>query len=216
MSKVELPTVTIIAYDNTEDPTRTLQAMHHCQEFFKFAGSILVCGVAPHGLTENDRIHLVQESGYAAAQQFEAVEIGNFVETDHAFYVSHDGYIRNPDAWNPLWLTYDFIGSPWPPDIVNHPKYRVGNNGFCLQSRKFMDACSESAFLYSNTIPSDVFICQHMRPLFEQTRQMRYAPIEVAADFGWELNIPEFPNGRPDAFGFHGGHEKKISPLKRA
>jgi hypothetical protein len=32
---------------------------------------------------------------------------------------------------------------------------------------------------------------------------VRYAPVETAADFSWEWNIPEFPNGRPDAFGFH-------------
>jgi hypothetical protein len=57
-----------------------------------------------------------------------------------------------------------------------------------------MDACLLTQDVYRNHVPSDVFACQIMKPFFEGMG-IKYAPINVAADFAWELNIPEYPNG---------------------
>jgi hypothetical protein len=201
----DLPTVTIIAYDNTDNPERTLKVIQYCRRFFNFADSILVCRRFPHGAND-ETIYTVHETGYEAAQQFESVTIGDYVITDHALYVSHDGCILNPDKWTNDWLEYDFVGAPWPIEIV-YAGCRVGNTAFCLQSRKFMDLCSKCAPIYRNNLASDVFVCQFMRPVFEVGHGIKYAPIDVAAAFSWEINIPEFPDGRPDAFG---GHKKNF------
>jgi hypothetical protein len=199
----DLPTVTIIAYDNTDHPERTLKVIQYCRRFFNFADSILVCRVYLKE-TGGVKMYPVEETGYAAAQQFESVCIGNYVLTDHCLYVSHDGCILNPDKWTNDWLDYDFVGAPWPNEVV-FGGYRVGNTAFCLQSRKFMDLCSLCDPIYRNNIASDVFACQFMRPVFEVGHGVKYAPIDVAAAFSWEINIPEYPAGRPDAFG---GHKK--------
>ena len=55
---------------------------------------------------------------------------------------------------------------------------------------------------YGQTLGGDTFCCQQQRPFLEEIG-MKFAPVEVAADFSWESTIEEYPNGRPDAFGFH-------------
>jgi hypothetical protein len=114
--------------------------------------------------------------------------------------------------WRDYWLDYDFIGSPWPPDSLGGiMNMRVGNTGFCLKSKKFMEACAlpEISEKYTGRHPTegrswagDEYCCVEKRPQLE-TMGIKFAPLSVACDFGWENNMPECPRGRPDAFGFH-------------
>src|SRR3990167_11294478 len=41
-------------------------------------------------------------------------ELHRYVLTSHALLIHADGYVINPDLWNPDWLQYDYIGAPWP------------------------------------------------------------------------------------------------------
>lgn len=190
--------VTLIAYDNVQSK-ETLKVMRHCQRLFEFEESILVC----NSDIKNDYIDIkyITETGYDAAKMWEVGGINEFVNTDFALFVSRDGFIMNAKGWKDEFLRYDFIGAPWPKRIV--AAYRVGNMGFCLRSKKFMQACAEIAWMYRpNELASDVFCCQTMRPTLEQ-KGIKFANIDVAASFAWEENIEEHLHGRPDAFGFH-------------
>jgi len=198
-----LPNVTLISYDNTDDPSRTMKALKHCASLILFA-DVIMCGAG-------------EATGYKGAMEWEVFGLNRYVETEFSLCVHHDGFIINPDKWNDDWLQYDFIGAPWPgmpdrrhPGKSDYPG-RVGNTGFCLRSKEFMQhtAALKDLFLssygvdqYGQTLGGDTFISQHQRPFLESVG-MKYAPVEVAADFSWESNIEEFPNGRPDAFGFH-------------
>jgi len=214
-----LPNVTLISYDNTNDPSRTLKALQYCASLIQFACVIIVCRTYPRALGEVT-MHRVDENGYADAMKWEVSGIKHDVYTDFALCIQHDGYILNPDKWNDDWLNYDFIGAPWPREAhPNHPgksnyPYRVGNTGFCLKSKRFIQETaglqkdfiekqkSEGSSINWRGLGGDTFYCQYQREALER-KGMKYAPIEVAADFAWEDNIEEFPNGRPDAFGFH-------------
>ena len=55
---------------------------------------------------------------------------------------------------------------------------------------------------HGQTLGGDTFTSQHQRPFLESVG-IKFAPVEVAADFSWESSIEEYPRGRPDAFGFH-------------
>ena len=199
-----LPNVTLISYDNTDDPTRTLRALRYCAILIKFADVVLVCAAMPDGNVNGETIRVVNESGYEAAMQWEVVGLKSFVDTDYALCVSYDGYILNSGAWRDYWLDYDFIGAPWPADFTRHdfPDYRVGNTGFCLKSRAFMHYCAEIGHRREPAMNGDVFTSRLQRKRLEKFG-MKYAPLSVAADFAWEFTIDEYPNGRPDAFGFH-------------
>ncbi len=213
-----LPNVTLISYDNVDDPSRTLRALHYSSREIKFADVVLVCRIRPDGVN-GTTIQKVHEKGRAAATNWHAYGVMNYVQTDFALCIHHDGYVINPQAWRDDWLQYDFIGAPWP--ASSHPCHpgksesvgRVGNDGFCLKSRAFMEACHEMRSLFiagtkrppdrfGQELGSDTFYCQHQRPALEQ-RGITFAPVEVAADFSWETNIEEIPGDRPGAFGFH-------------
>ncbi len=226
-----LPNVTLISYDNTNDPTRTLRALKYCASLINFAAVVCVCrGLS--GVRGNDTAGVeclfVSERGYPAAMVWEVAGVRNYVQTDYALCIHHDGYILNAEAWNDEWLTFDFIGAPWPrdphpyhPGKSEHPG-RVGNTGFCLKSKAFMfhTAGLKKEFVrwsqhpdqYGQQWGGDTFYSQLQRPNLE-SYGMRFASVEVAARFGWESNIEEVPGDRPYAFGFHNfNHENKIVP----
>ena len=215
-----LPNVTLISYDNVDDPLRTLRALQFSARNIKFAEVILVCSRVPPG-ANGTTIRRIQGQGRRLSTIWHGTGIAKDVKTDFALTIHHDGYVINPEAWRDDWLQYDFIGAPWP--ASSHPCHpgksdlpgRVGNDGFSLRSRAFMD---ESAALHKlfmqnlNRVGSDTFFCQQQRPALEQ-RGITFAPVEVAAAFSWESNIEEVPGDRPDAFGFHNFHlENKQVP----
>lgn len=199
-----LPNVTLISYDNTDRPERTLRALQYCASLIKFAAVILVARVAPTNLLNGELVWFVKDEGYEAAMEWEVEGVNQFVNTDFALCISHDGYILNADAWRDYWFDYDFIGAPWPADFTRHdfPDYRVGNTGFCLKSKEFMHLCSQIGHRRDPGMNGDVFTSRLQRKRLEKLG-MKYAPLNVAADFAWEFTIDEYPNGRPDAFGFH-------------
>jgi hypothetical protein len=199
-----LSNVTLIAYDNTEYPERTVSAMRHCRQEIEFACAVIVSNTTPRNL-QDEVFELVPDCGYRAAMDFEVNRIHRYVETDFALFVSHDGYIQNPSAWQDEWLCFDFIGAPWPQWLcgrLSDPSHRVGNTGFCLKSKRFMQLCFEFGANFDPSTPGDVYTSDTIRTQLEKSG-MKYAPIEIASDFSWELNTEEFPKGRFDAFGFH-------------
>ncbi len=204
-----LPNVTLISYDNTKDCSRTLRALQHCAKLMEFASVVLVCAKEPQGVN-GEVIHQVTEKTYDLAMIWEVRGVVKYVHTDYALCIHHDGFIINPDAWRDDWLQYDFIGSPWPPGSLGGTmNRRVGNTGFCLKSKRFMEATAELGKDFTGRHPregrgwaGDEFCCVEKRPQLE-AMGIKFAPVSVACDFGWENNQPECPNGRPDAFGFH-------------
>ncbi len=224
-----LPNVTLISYDNTDDPTRTLRALRYCASLINFAAVICVCrGLS--GVKGNDtadvECRFVSERGYPAAMVWEVAGVRDYINTDFALCIHPDGYILNAAAWNDDWLRYDFIGAPWPlnshpyhPGKSDYPNSRVGNTGFCIKSIAFLDQTSKlrKDFIQWSQYPDqygqqwggDTFTSQHQRPMLESIG-IKFAPVEVAARFSWESNIEEVPGDRPYAFGFHNfNHENK-------
>ncbi len=76
------------------------------------------------------------------------VEYSNFVFRRLHSHVSSsyiivgqwDGFILNPELWDDDWLSYDYIGAPWP---QFEPPYNVGNGGFSLRSRRLLEALKD-------------------------------------------------------------------------
>jgi hypothetical protein len=178
-----LPDVTLIATDGA-NPERTRRVMRYCESHFKFAASVLI------ETPKTYRDAMLCEIGGLHA---------NF-STSHCLFVSHDGWILNPQMWDDAWLDYDMIGAPWPASWgITH---RVGNTGFALRSRRFLEASAQAFGLWAGQ-PGDVFQCRTLhRPMIELG--MKFAPVEVARRFSWEHFIEEGECGPACSFGFHG------------
>lgn len=120
-----------------------------------------------------------------------------------------DSGIRNGTAWDDGWLAYDYIGAPWEFPKSNefppcHAGNCVGNFGFALVSKRFLEAVSRYPVTPEQARLSDVWMCRALRPLLE-SQGMRYAPLDVALKFSCE-------NRRyTNQFGWHGRLTAKMN-----
>ena len=148
----------------------------------------------------------------------------NLIVQDHAFAV-------NPQAWDPLFLDYDYIGAPFCGLWGGGPYWRgpiVGNGGFSLRSRKLYDALLDlriswrledwlpyddrltnfGYYVLNNKgekcLQEDILISVWARKVLETRFAIRFCPPELAGKFSLFESHPltKFWVGR--SFGFHG------------
>jgi len=111
----------------------------------------------------------------------------------HVLVVQWDGFITNPDAWEPVFLDYDFVGAPWVDRFV-------GNGGFSLRSRRLIEFVAARG--WDEVTPEDVYIGKTLLPeLIEHG--MSVAPLDVAARFSTELYVEGVSVPCEKSFGFH-------------
>ena len=148
-----------------------------------------------------------------AYNEFMLFDLYKYVNTPFCLSVHADGFVINPQAWNDIFLRYDYVGAPWPATAWNSRGSRVGNSGFCLRSRRLLKNTASLPSKYitdhrksRKTTVDDIFTCCDAYPLLSRT--MSYAPMHVAWVFSREQ--PMLP-GEPrqslnlaGAFGFHG------------
>ncbi|MEZ0389889.1 MAG: DUF5672 family protein [Verrucomicrobium sp.] len=176
--KPDLSAITLICYEN-RDHASALDLMAAMTRLAHFGNARLL-----------NWFHGWQQFNY-----WENYETWKYVTTSHMLCIHLDGYIVNPELWDPAWLEYDYIGAPWPEDLN---KDRVGNGGFCLKSRRLLNRIAEIPW---QDFPGDVLVCSVFR---EQliAEGFKFAPLEVAALFSIENKIPEHQPAK--TFGFHG------------
>lgn len=124
-------------------------------------------------------------------------DLPKHIQTDYCLLVHENGFVVNPASWNPEWLNYDFIGSPWPLPQDNYSYrdeegaiVRVGNS-VSLRSKKLLDLIATREWRsYYGFYNEDGFITCHHRKWLE-SQGCKFAPLEVAKYFGRELDIPE-------------------------
>ncbi len=130
-------------------------------------------------------------------------DLPNYIKTEFCLFIHGDGYIINPDLWNPIWLEYDFIGAPWPlPSDAYSYRDEIGRlvrvgNSVGLRSKKLLDLVAtrpkewfwEQKRRYGNC-NEDGFITCHNRKWLEN-QGCKFAPLEVAIHFSKEHTIEE-------------------------
>ena len=194
MEKIKLSQVTLIALTGIkfDEHKKALDLM--CKDI-EFGGAKIIW---------DSKIDSVDYWNHAVVY-----DLWKYVDTEFAFLFHADGYIINPDLWNPEWLELDYIGAPWPfptddysyRDLFGNIQ-RVGNS-VGLRSRKLLklptDLNLEWKSYYGNT-NEDGFFSVHNRHIFEQ-HGCKFATFEQALDFGKEFDLPEH-KGRK-TFSFH-------------
>lgn len=143
------------------------------------------------------------------AKSYEAFTIREYhvhenVNTPFIFEMHLDGFILNPDLWNPNWLNYDYIGSPWPAGVYPH---QVGNSGFSIRSVE-LSKFNAKLPIGRKHPAIDISICQDNRGHLERAG-FKFAPLKEAAIFGQEATVPETPKR---TFGFHGDWKQTLPP----
>ena len=133
---------------------------------------------------------------------------------DYCLIIQEDGFIINPNLWDDCFLNYDYIGAPWLNYSNNNieefwwlksdsMKHRVGNGGFSLRSRKFLEESSYIEYPPDST-HEDVFLCS-IHGDFLENKGIRFANLQVASKFSLETDN-DLCNDLNKTFGFHGKH----------
>lgn len=117
------------------------------------------------------------------------------VKTSHMLIIQYDGWVRNAEMWNSEWLTYDYIGAPWP---WHDSDRRVGNGGFSLRSTRLMRFLAQNQIDFPVAHPEDDTLCHIYRTELESKHDFRWAPLSVATQFSFERESLH------PTFGFHG------------
>lgn len=125
--------------------------------------------------------------------RFMLKELHGHVSTSHALCVQWDGFVLDGAAWDPDFLTYDYLGAVWPHVTDGR---NVGNGGFSLRSRRLLQATK--ALPFDESVAEDVAIGRRYRARLEE-QGIRFAPESVARRFAYE-RTPAVGG----EFGFHG------------
>lgn len=173
------------------------QALEYSKRGIKWGAVKLITSVPMNSLDE-----------YSKAMIY---HLRDFVDTEYCVTIQNDGFIVNPESWNPDWFNYDYIGAPWPLPTDDYSYrtpdgeiIRVGNGAVSFRSRKILDMPYELEFAwrsYFGNCNEDGFLTCHNRRLLQHFG-VKFAPLEVAKWFSREHEIPENQDvDKP--FGFH-------------
>ena len=123
-------------------------------------------------------------------------QLYHHISSEFVLVTQWDGHILDGSLWTPIFHQYDYIGADWPFYPPND-RFRVGNGGFSLRSRRLMAVLQDERFP-SGRLEDDL-ICRQYRKILEHEYDLVFADAEIAARFSVE-HAPR----RAVSFGFHG------------
>lgn len=208
-NKLQLSKVTLVAVSSVH-MYETVRALLYSMKDIEFGEVLLLSHQKPFYLPETihfkkiDRLCNVDDYSH-----FCVYRLGDYINTEYALIVHHDGFVVNPQSWREDFFDYDYIGSPWPlPKDEKRYRDEQGNivrvgNGVSLRSKRLMLFPGQAGLKWEKTdsgdYNEDCFICCKNKLLLE-SEGFRFAPLEIAIYFGREHTIPENENIEPFLF----------------
>jgi len=208
MKKITLDNVTLMGVDCV-DVERLQKAIAISQEQIDFADVKLLSSIKN---TDQHWVEIDHIDSIETFSEFCIKKLTQYVDTEFVLLVQYDGFILNPQSWSDNFLEYDYIGAPWHInrefwfEMFDIPRelsgcHIVGNGGFSLRSKKFLEASAKLAKQnkFSKYHPEDLVMCVHEKKLMEQ-EGVKFAPYEIAKNFSIEGREEVYDS----QFGFHG------------
>ena len=193
---LDLPGVTLVCAD-TANHALALRALSKSQDAIRYGRTLMLTDVIPSGLVVPEGIDIVHIAPLASRDSYSQLMLKSLlphIDTPHALVIQWDGYVVNPQAWDPAFLECDYIGARW---YWHEDGLRVGNGGFSLRSHKLLAALQDPRIALVEA--EDTTIGRTFRPLLERDHGIRFADEALADRFSFEA---AYPIGKP--FGFHG------------
>lgn len=199
--KKKLPNVTLLCLA-TRNVESAAMALIHSMRDIEYGAVKLVSDYKPANLPDNIQWQQVHKMASIDDWNHEVFyNLWKYFETEFVLFIHPDGFVVNPQSWKDEFLQYDYIGSPWViacanairgPRVNTHELVRVGNS-VGIRSRKLCKVPSEAGIpwvRYNNDYNEDTQISAHNRKIFIDNG-CRFAPVELAAEFGREEEVPE-------------------------
>ncbi len=137
-------------------------------------------------------------------------QLYRYINSHFCLVFQYDGCISNPHLWDYAFLSYDYIGAPWPlatsswiaPTHLFKEIGVVGNGGFSLRSAKLLHLCKSMP--YNNFTNEDIAITITHRQ-FLMNHGIRFADYQIGKKFSIEYAC-EPDHNFETSFGFHARH----------
>jgi hypothetical protein len=142
--------------------------------------------------------------------------------------IQWDGFVIDASRWKEEFMHYDYIGSPW--IIGNSHKNCIGNGGFSLRSKKFLEISSSLEYTPHECTwitqaqkdllkisPEDWFMCFHKYD-YMINMGIKFPDKKLAFKFAVEHPDQTKPYNRNKietykSFGFHGDFNQAAMEL---
>ena len=184
----------------------------------QFSEIVLASSRPPARSSAGITLHLSSSAGTWADYQRFMLRLNDYVTSPHVLVIQLDGHILHPELWSDEFLNYDYVGAPWPDDpswieaqfpltrsifLANEKRCRVGNGGFSLRSRRFLEYAA--SFEDTGGYGEDAFLCIHnYRVALE--RGVRFPSVQTAMRFSIENPIRELNCRWPEMSGEFKAH----------
>ena len=222
---MKLPQVTLIAITHQDKYLETIKAVDFSCKQVEFAKVKIVSNTKENDIYDHIRSDLVSDlTGY---NQLCINHLNEIIDTEFCLIVQWDGFIINSEMWTDEFLNYDYIGAPWDHAIS---KNRIGNGGFSLRSKRFLEASNKLTYKsnncewlydwqknYRDITPEDWFLCYENYE-YMVNHNIKFPSVKLAATFAIEYPIPCHRFDKNDistykSFGFHGNFNKGAMDL---
>lgn len=216
LNDVTLVVVTSVKYEEN------VRSLIHSMEGVEYGDVKFISDIKPESLPENVKHISCDKLSYDGFSEFTFLKLWKYIETSHCLLVHHDGFVVRPDLWKDSFLEYDYIAAPWPYSdtsyITDYGEHvRVGNGGFCLRTKKMLEMPTKLGLKLEHRqgfYNDDGNFCVYHRKTFLDNG-IKYAPVEIAAEFATEIWIDGVSK---ESFGFHGfgnnDHSKYMKYVK--
>lgn len=212
---INLDGVTLFSVDCI-NPEKAVIALKESIAKIKFNKVVIFSDRQPINLTDEiEYINIRSINSLVEYSTFMIKDLVDYITTDFCLSIHSDGWIINPNNWSEDFLKYDYIGAPWPAtsEFLPHgEKYRVGNGGVSIRSRKLMEVVRDN--VPNISYHEDTLITHIMRELLEYNN-ITFAPLSIAKKFSYELECKDLGVSFDDVFAFHGkshttAHKEKM------
>ena len=199
MEKITL--IAISGSSKAEDFIAHYKAIQKSILGLNFGAVKILSPIRPIEIDENIQYIKIPELTLAGYNFFSIRHLNSYVDTEYILRIEADGYVLHPELWDNRFFDYDYIGAPWPIANGHFNGVRVGNGGFTLRSKKFLEICQRD--VPANGFNEDHLVCVTYRSIF-LNKGIRYAPLEIAAKFSVEGKLEDYEVSAEHSFGAHG------------
>lgn len=189
---INLNNITLVCV-NGVDPNLGVKAIKYSCRQINFCRKIILSHIMPTNITSDIEFIKIKKLTHQTSCLMTLHGLFHFINTDYCLSIHDDGFVINPHLWTDEFLNYDYIGAPW-------SEKEVGNGGFCLKSKKFIELCQQIPW---NGEHDDWLVSVTYRDFFEKNG-CKFAPFDLARRFALESKINGYEYDLNNTFGFHG------------
>jgi hypothetical protein len=227
---LQLNNITLICVDGVGKSELPLKAIRASTSNIQYEKVLLITADKSIQSDEIIEVKHIDKITWNEYNEFVLSKLTEYFNTDYVLLIQEDGYVSNHLKWTDEFLNYDYIGAPWPIDLIelmltnlskqkntygqpfkknipiikdyNPNNYRIGNGGFSLRSKKLCNFTKKYSQKYPDA-PEDCVISIYEKEDIINNK-LRIAPFEIGARFSVEsVNELNLKGDINQTFGFH-------------